>query len=430
MLTSDVRRPSHIKEAGSTERNGIVIVGGAVVEIDQSGRTFAKAGTVQYLSGLSEHFGIVHFFAPVVIKDRLNYESQLGSMVVFHPLSYVDMAGLQRLRALLREAIQIFLIGCRTEAALEFFPFAGGLIGSCLLRASTRRYVLYFGTDPYVSFSSITHFADLWYQLRRRITSWATSKFADFVLVRDPRQLQRLCKYKSECAHLSAPISAVMRPASIHLGRCQGQEITLLYVGMFSRRKGIADLITMLHLLNSQGNRLYRLLLVGAPEMLGSDRYTFLELEALCREYDVEHCVEFRGYVDDMEELRKIYEVADIFVLASYREGFPRVVEEALLYGVPVVAYEIASLLEVLCDGLHAMLVPLGDTAAFAAAVLKVVNDSELRTSLAIHGRELMCARFPVAVVQQHARLLGWSDVAVDTHAVGAGASAAVSGHS
>lgn len=390
-------------------RRGALVIGGAVVEIDPEGQPFAKAGTVQYLNDLAATFGTVHFFALAVKKKELVYRSRLGEHIVFYPLTHVNKQGLSRLRPLLHDVRRICGVGHRVEAALEFFPSAGGLMGSSLLRAVSIRYGVYFGTDPFIDLRSIPTLAGALRQLIKRLASRVTSRVADFILVRDPRQFRKLESRLLGRIFLSAPISALPRPTVIRPDRYRDQEVTLLYVGMFSQRKGIIDLFNVVRLLARHPRRQYRLLLVGAPEMLGPDQYSLAQLQDQCRSFGIEHLVECRGYLDDMQSLRTAYESADIFVLASRREGFPRVVEEALLYGLPVVAFELGSLSEVLRNEVHAMLVPPGDLEGFVRAVQRVAEDPVLRETLTASGRDFMQSRFPFSASRQHAALMACS---------------------
>lgn len=390
-------------------RRGALVIGGAVVEIDPEGQLFAKAGTVQYLEELAATFGTVHFFALAVKKKELVYRNRLGEHIIFYPLTHVDNQGLSRLRLLLHDVRRICGVGRRVEAALEFFPSAGGVMGSSLLRAVSTRYGVYFGTDPFIDLRSIHTLAGALRQIIKRLASRVTSHVADFILVRDPRQFRKLESRYPDRVFPSAPISSLPRPTGVRPDRCRDQVVTLLYVGMFSQRKGIVDLFNVVRLLASDPRRQYRLSLVGAPEMLGSDQYSLAQLQAQCRSLGIEHLVEHCGYLDDMQALRAAYESADIFVLASRREGFPRVVEEALLYGLPVVAFELGSLSEVLRNGVHAVLVPRGDLEGFARAIQRVAEDQALREALAASGRDFMQSRFPLPASKQHAALMACS---------------------
>ncbi|MEH3147863.1 MAG: glycosyltransferase [Methylobacterium frigidaeris] len=67
------------------------------------------------------------------------------------------------------------------------------------------------------------------------------------------------------------------------------------------------------------------------------------------------------------------YAGARVFALSSRSEGFGNVVVEALASGLPVVATDCGGPREILADGRHGALVPVGDEAALAAALARVL---------------------------------------------------------
>ncbi len=71
-----------------------------------------------------------------------------------------------------------------------------------------------------------------------------------------------------------------------------------------------------------------------------------------------------------------------MFVLASEHEGLPLAVMEALALGVPVVATRVGGIPELVEDGTSGLLVPPGDPAALADAIL-AVTDPATRDRLA-----------------------------------------------
>ncbi len=87
----------------------------------------------------------------------------------------------------------------------------------------------------------------------------------------------------------------------------------------------------------------------------------------------------FAGGRDDVEEL---YSAFDLFVLPSYREGFPRSAMEAAASGLPVVATDIRGCRQVVDDGTTGLLVPLHDANRLAEAVARLCDDPELRDKM------------------------------------------------
>jgi len=83
--------------------------------------------------------------------------------------------------------------------------------------------------------------------------------------------------------------------------------------------------------------------------------------------------------------LREIYGALDVLLLCSDAEGLPQAVVEALCAGLPVVATAVGGVPELVADEVNGLLVPRGDAAALAAALVRLGADAALRGRL---GRE------------------------------------------
>jgi glycosyltransferase involved in cell wall biosynthesis len=99
----------------------------------------------------------------------------------------------------------------------------------------------------------------------------------------------------------------------------------------------------------------------------------------------------FAGDRDDMEH---VYPAFDLFVLPSYREGFPRSAMEAAAAGLPVIAADIRGCRQVVSHGQSGLLVPLHDPAQLAAAIEELVVDPALRQLMGAAGRRKAEAEF------------------------------------
>ena len=93
--------------------------------------------------------------------------------------------------------------------------------------------------------------------------------------------------------------------------------------------------------------------------------------------------VVFAGGRDDVDEL---YAAFDLFVLPSYREGFPRSAMEAAASGLPVVATDIRGCRQVVADGETGLLVPLHDAPALADAIARLADDPAERERMGAAG--------------------------------------------
>jgi glycosyltransferase involved in cell wall biosynthesis len=115
----------------------------------------------------------------------------------------------------------------------------------------------------------------------------------------------------------------------------------------------------------------------------------------------------FVGYLDRRGALLDCYRAADVFVFASRTETQGLVLLESLALGVPVVSTAVLGTKEVL-EGVEGAIVVAEDVAEFAAAVVRVLTEPELRAALASTGRDFVARRW--SSVEMARRLLGLYD--------------------
>jgi glycosyltransferase involved in cell wall biosynthesis len=89
---------------------------------------------------------------------------------------------------------------------------------------------------------------------------------------------------------------------------------------------------------------------------------------------------------------------ARVFALPSTQiEGCPTAVLEALVLGIPVIAYAIGGLPEIIESGATGVLVPPGSQTEFAAALVRLLQDEELNSRYSAAARIAAAARFSLA---------------------------------
>ena len=93
------------------------------------------------------------------------------------------------------------------------------------------------------------------------------------------------------------------------------------------------------------------------------------------------------------EELAQIYPAADLFVWPAINEAYGMAILEAQAAGVPIVAGNSGGVAEIVRDGETGVLVTAGDTAAFAAAVGRLLDDRGLRRTMSLRAKENTQAR-------------------------------------
>lgn len=114
----------------------------------------------------------------------------------------------------------------------------------------------------------------------------------------------------------------------------------------------------------------------------------------------------------DRDGLVRAYHSADILLFPARVEGFGIVAAEAGACGRPVVTTDASALPEVVEHGTNGLLCPIDDVDAYAAAVLQLGQDAELRRSMGLAGRERIVARFgysqlALGLLAVYERLLG-----------------------
>jgi glycosyltransferase involved in cell wall biosynthesis len=116
------------------------------------------------------------------------------------------------------------------------------------------------------------------------------------------------------------------------------------------------------------------------------------ELKKLMDDLLLNDSVIFLGVRND---INKLMNVADTFVLPSDFEGLPLTIIEAQLSSLPVVATNVSGIKEVVKNGETGYLVPIKDSEALAEKMLEMMNLSELeRIKMGKKGREYVASQY------------------------------------
>ena len=158
------------------------------------------------------------------------------------------------------------------------------------------------------------------------------------------------------------------------------------FIGQMIPRKGIPDLLEAFDQLHQQSPDL-RLQLIGD----GGQRQ---ELESQAAGQSSVSAIEFLGFRSDRLELLSKF---SLFVMTSSLEGIPRCMMEAMAVGIPVVAYDIPGVDQLVEHGKTGLLAPFGDKAALAACCKQVLDDPNLANTLSENAREMVHLRYSAA---------------------------------
>lgn len=92
------------------------------------------------------------------------------------------------------------------------------------------------------------------------------------------------------------------------------------------------------------------------------------------------------GVIQDMDRMAQLYSSADVFIDSSDFQGFGRCGLEAMACGTACVLSSAGGVTEYAVDGRNALLVAPGRPAAFAEAIVQLLEDAALRTRLVEGG--------------------------------------------
>jgi glycosyltransferase involved in cell wall biosynthesis len=119
-------------------------------------------------------------------------------------------------------------------------------------------------------------------------------------------------------------------------------------------------------------------------------------LKSSAWELGIQDSVIFEGAVNQ-DRIRDLYAKADAFALASFAEGIPVVLMEAMAMEIPCVSTWITGIPELIRDSVDGLLVAPSDVDSLAWAIARLMDDEELRSRLAKAGRRRVIDKFNLA---------------------------------
>lgn len=135
-----------------------------------------------------------------------------------------------------------------------------------------------------------------------------------------------------------------------------------------------------------------RFQVVGSA-LFGETAYA-AQVQRLSTELGLDRCVEFCGFVRDVQ---KHIAGLDVVVHAStIPEPFGQVIIEGMAAGKPVIATRGGGPNEIVIDGVSGVLIPMNDVDALASAMRKLLSDADLRERLGAGGRQRVQEAFRI----------------------------------
>jgi len=165
--------------------------------------------------------------------------------------------------------------------------------------------------------------------------------------------------------------------------------INLLFVGPVNSIKGVVYLVRALKILKERELEVH-LHIIGALHRSYKE-----ELNREIERGRLSDLITFYGYIAKKTLLAEVYAKADIFVLPSVVEGFPRVIYEAMMSKLPVISSDLPSIRGNIDDPDCVYFVPPKDPEAIANAVQELGCNGDLRRKMVQTGLEFVRTKVP-----------------------------------
>lgn len=148
--------------------------------------------------------------------------------------------------------------------------------------------------------------------------------------------------------------------------------LRILFVGRLSTAKNVATILSALAALQSRDIPALCTIIGDGPEMAN--------LRRQAQQLAIDDRVHFAGSVE-FEEVLDYYGQADVLVLVSESEGWPKAITEAMAFGLVCIGSDRGLVPEILGEG-RGITIPPGDVEALAGALCRVAQCPEEATAM------------------------------------------------
>jgi len=191
-----------------------------------------------------------------------------------------------------------------------------------------------------------------------------------------PRQQVLACPNGIDCADYAKFVRVRSATAA---------PLKLVYLGRLVREKGLYDALQGLKLAHARGASAQIVVVGSGPEEARLRRFA----QELGLAADVCFVKPAFG-----ESKIKLLSDADVLILASYSEGLPYALLEAMAAGTPAITTCVGGIPDVVTDGVHGLLVPPRDPEAIARAIGTLDADRDLLARMSAACRSRIAGRY------------------------------------
>ncbi len=178
--------------------------------------------------------------------------------------------------------------------------------------------------------------------------------------------------------------------------------ITVFFIGRLERRKGMENLFDAIeNIAEKYSNVEFRI--AGKDDIVDNQLGDTFKNHFLKKyqNYDWINKVEFLGEISEVQKECE-FNSCDIFVSPSLYESFGIIFLEAMRFQKPVIGCNVGGMTEVIDDGVSGILVPPNNSDELTNALMKLIEDSNLRIKLGMNGRKRYEELFTANICSQN----------------------------
>lgn len=332
----------------------------------------------------------VYAFACDYNRDTISEVEALGAKAVQYSLAktglnpFLDIADCFKLRTKFKEI--------KPDLVFSFFvkPSLYGTLAAALANVPRRVAMLEgLGYIHTVTADKLSWKKRILRRVHGALSTFAYY-FADSIIFLnddDPRDLARV-------AYIDKSRIKVLGPIGLNLESFPFSEVSLsskvrfIFIARLLKEKGVEEFIDAARVLRGKTPNV-EFVVLGGLDPSNPSSITEADLDALIKE----NIIIYPGYVSNVVDWIK---GAHVFVLPSYREGFPRSTQEAMAIGRAVITTDVPGCRDTVVNGVNGFLVQRGSSSDLIQKMLRFVDSPELITSMGLQSHKLAVERFDV----------------------------------
>lgn len=198
---------------------------------------------------------------------------------------------------------------------------------------------------------------------------------AKFVTSISPAFTQHVLSVNKKSFTIKPMIDFNLSDISDKLPKDYNNHYSLLYIGRVERDKGVFELIEALSILKLNSKYSFKLNIVGNGQH-------FNEINDLISNHDLSESVKLLGVITDKESIKEFYTEADIFILPSHHEGFPRVLYEAMIFKVPIITTFVGSISYLMKDSYNCLKIEVNNADSIYEKLSYAMNNSNILSTI------------------------------------------------